>query len=126
MPALAAITLKNAANADVVFTPTSLDSSGVATLRTADAVFQQRSTATISVSTPKAGSSVVRAKLRIVVPTMDAVDPTKKLAETLVNCDIVLPVNSGLTDRKNAKAYAISLLSSAFSTAAFEEFGAPY
>lgn len=126
MPALAAITLKNAANADVVFTPTSLDSNGVATLRSGEAVFQQRSTATISVTTPKSGSSVVRAKLRIVVPTMDAVDPTKKLAETLVNCDVVLPVNSGLVDRKNAKAYAISLLSSALSTAAFEEFGAPY
>lgn len=126
MPALAAITLKNAANADVVFTPASLDSNGVATLRSAEAVFQQRSTLTASVASPKSGSTVVRAKFRAVVPTMDSVDPTKKIAETLVSIDVVLPLNATITQRKDAKAYAIGLLNSAVGMAAFEQFEAPY
>lgn len=126
MSAFAALTLVNNAAANVVFNPQSLDSAGVATFLTSDSVFDAKKKVTMSVSMPKNGSSVVRIKQRIMVPIMDSVDATKKVAEAYVNIEAVLPKNTSETIRLDLRKYADTLLTNAISTAAYQNLEAIY
>lgn len=94
MPALAAVTLVNNAAANVVFTPRKIDSDGVAHFFAADAGanggFDVARRLTHQVVLPKNGSSVIRVKQRVVVPTQDITDPGVKTGESYVNVEFVL------------------------------------
>lgn len=118
MPAIAAVTLKNNALADVVFSPVGKDSNGVVTWKTSDSIYDAKKTLTHSVSQPKNGSSVVRLKQRIVVPVMNTVVTSQKDGEIVFNIEAVFPKVATETQRLDARKHAETLLGNAITTAA--------
>lgn len=126
MSAFAVLTLANATPTNVAFNPQSIDSNGVATFMTNDAIFDSKKRVTMAVSLPKNGSSVSRVKQKIVIPVMDATDANKKVAEAYVTIEAVIPKLASETDRLNLKAFATNLLSNAVSTAAYQNLEAIY
>lgn len=126
MSAFAAVTLQNNAATNVVFNPQSIDSDGVATFLTGDAILDAKSRLTMSVSLPKNGSTVSRVKQKIVVPIMDTVDATKKVAEAYVNIEFVFPKNTSETTRLDIRKYAATLATNAITTAAVQSLEAIY
>lgn len=126
MSAFASLTLQNNAAANVIFNPQSIDSMGVATYLTGDAILDAKSRVTMSVNLPKNGSTVSRVKQKIVVPVMDTVDPSKKVAEAYANIEFVFPKNASETIRLDCRKYAVTLLSSAVTTAAVQGLEAVY
>lgn len=126
MPAFAAITLLNNAAANVVFNPQSIDSNGVATFLTGDAVFDGKMRLTQSVGLPRNGSTVSRVKQKIVVPVMDIVDPSKKVNEAYVNVEYVLPKNTSETIRLDLAKYVATLATHAVTKAAVQNFESVY
>lgn len=122
MTAFAALTLTNAAATGVVFAPQTIDPSGIARWMTGDAVFDSKSTATMSVTVPKGQSSVTRVKQKIVIPHMDTVDTSKKLAESYVNIEYVLAKRATLTNRNDLLAYTKALAAHAATAAALASF----
>lgn len=126
MSAFASLTLVDSAAANVVFTPQSIDSSGVATYMSADAVFDAKKRVTMSVSLPKNGGTVARVKQKVTVPIMDTVDATKKVAEAYVNIEYVFPKETSSTDRLNVRKFAETLTTNAVTTAAVTSLEAIY
>lgn len=126
MSAFAALTLPNNAAVNVVFSPQSIDSNGVATWMTQDSVYDARSVITSSLKLPKNNSSMVRIKERIVVPVMDSVNPSLKLGESIVNIDVALYKGSSETHRLDLRKYAEKLIADAINTAAFQKLESIY
>ena len=126
MSAFALLTLQNNAAANVDFTPVSIDSNGVATWKTGDSVYDAKSTVTMSVTHPKNGSDVVRMKQKVVLPVMDSVDTTLKVADCIVNIDVVLPKRASETNRLDLRKYAEKLIANAISTDAFQKLQGIY
>lgn len=126
MSAFATLTLKNNAVADVVFNPQSIDSNGIAKWLTNDSVYDARKSATMLVSLPKNGSSVARIKQRVMIPIMDTVDTSKKVAEAYINIESVIPKLASETVRLDLRAAGKTLLENAVSTAAFTNLESIY
>jgi len=122
MPAIAAISINDSVPAAQSFTPLNLDSTGVARYGTSAAVFDAKSIITHSVSLPKNGSTVTRVKQKIVIPIMDTVDTTKKVAEAFANIEYVLPKNASALVLANLQAYVKNLAAHAVTTAAVGSF----
>lgn len=125
MPAIAALVLKNNAEANVTFAPSGL-TNGLATFLTNDSVFDAKRKLTTSVQLPKPGSSVSRIKFKVTVPIMDAVDATKKVAEMIINVDAVLPKSSSVAQRLDARNFTRDLLAHADITKMFTDLESYY
>lgn len=80
----------------------------------------------MSVSLPKNGSQVARIRQKVMVPIMDSVDASKKIAEAYVNIEAVIPKQASDTTRLDLRKLADTLLQSAVTTAAFTSFEAIY
>lgn len=127
MTAFAALSLANNAAVAVSFNPVGIDSSGVAKWMTiSESALDARRVVTQSVTLPKNGSSVVRVKERVAIPVMDAVDTSKKTAESYVNIEFVLAKQASSTDRLDLQAFAKNLIAHAASTAAITNFESQY
>lgn len=126
MTAFASLTIADSAAANVVFTPQSIDSNGVARWLDANSIFDAKRTVTMQVSLAKNGSSVNRIKQKVVVPIMDTVDTSKKVAEAIITVEAVLPKVAGQAVRLDMKAFAANMLANAVSTAAFTSLESIY
>lgn len=127
MSAFAAISLLNNAAVEQVLSPSSIDSIGVAKwMSTSEASLDARRVASMSVSLPKNGSNVARIKQKVLIPIMDTVDTTKKIAEAYVTIEAVIPKQATETNRLDLRAYAKDLLADAVSTAAFTNLESIY
>lgn len=71
---------------------------------------------TMSFSLPKVGGSVVRMKQKIVVPVMDPVDASLKVADIVCNIDVLMPVKATSAQRTVAYNYIKNLLANAVSS----------
>jgi len=119
MSSFAALTLKNNALADVVFNPQSIDPEGVAKWLDANSIFDAKRSVTMRVSLPKNGGQVARIKQRVMIPVMDSVDTSKKIAEAYINIESVVPKQASEQVRLDLRAFGGNLLDNAVSTAAF-------
>lgn len=126
MTAFAALSLQNDAAVAKAFGPAGIDSQGVAKWLGDETVYDGRKSVTMSVKLPKNGSSVVRIKQRVSIPVMDAVDPTKRVAEAYVNIEMVLPKQASSTNCLDLRAFAKNLLGNAVTTAAVTNFESIY
>lgn len=126
MSAFAALVLTNSAAANVTFNPLTIDSTGIASYATSDAIYDAKSFVSISSKVPNARSTKARFKGKVTVPLMDPVDPTKKIDEAIAAIDIAFPKNMGLTQRLDLKAYVDSLVSNAILTAFATSFEGIY
>jgi len=81
---------------------------------------------THSVSLPKAGSVVVRTKSKLVIPVMDTVDTSKKVADIMATVDFVLPTRSLKADRTALWTTLSNLIVNAITTSAVEDFNNVY
>jgi hypothetical protein len=127
MTAFASLSLQNNAAVAQTFTPNSIDREGVATwLTTSEAVFDARRRASLSVRHPKNGSSVVRIKGRVLIPIMDTIDTTKKVAEAYADVSFVIPKQANQTQRLDLRKYAAELTTNAVMTAAVDLFESVY
>lgn len=126
MTALAALTLNNNAAVAQTFNPSGIDSQGVAKWLGTETVFDGKKSVTMSVTHPKNGSTVVRVRQRIMIPIMDTVDTTKKVAEAYADLQFVLPKQASLTNRLDLRKFTTELVAHAVSTAAVTDFEAIY
>lgn len=126
MSAFAPLTLLNNAGTNVVFNPQSIDSEGVATYLSGDAILDAKKKVTISVNLPKGGSTVARVKEKIVVPIMDTIDFNKKVAEAYVTVDFVLPKLASQTIRMDLRKYIHALIDDAITKAAIQDLESIY
>lgn len=127
MTAFASLSLLNYAAVAQTFVPSVIDASGVAKwITNTESTFDARRVATLSVSTPKNGSKVARAKLRVSLPVMDAVDTTLKVADCYCNVEFVLPKQASLTQRRDLQAAIADFLTDATVVAAVENFESIY
>lgn len=120
MSAFASLTLQNNAAANVVFTPSAIDKDGVATWYGTGAVLDARPRATLKVSNPKTGSSVARVTGKVVVPVMDIVDTTKKVADVIGSFEFVLPKQATETQRLDIRKLVDTMIENAITTAAVQ------
>lgn len=126
MSAFATLTLQNNAAANVVFTPNSIDSLGVAAWFAPGTVLDARPRATLSVKNPKGTSNVARVTGKVAVPIMDLIDPSKKVAEVLGTFEFVLPKQATETQRLDIRKMVDTMLTSAVVTAAVQNVEAIY
>lgn len=126
MSAFATLTLQNNAAANVVFNPQSIDSDGVALWTTSATVYDSKERASLSCRLPKNGSSVVRVTGKVVIPVMDTVDATKKVAELVGECTFLLPKQASETQRLNLRKELDTFIQNAVVTAAVQNFEAIY
>lgn len=126
MSAFANLVLVNNAAANVTFVPSSIDASGVATWREQVSVFDAARRVTMSVSLPKNGGTVARVKQKVVIPIMDSVDTSKKIAEAYVNVEYVFPKQASDTVRLDARKFVDTLILHAVSTAAVQSLESIY
>lgn len=127
MTAFAALSLLNSAAVAQSFAPVGIDPSGVAKwMTTTETVFDARRTATMLTTLPKNGSNVFRLKQKVLIPVMDLVDPSKRIAEAYVNVEYVIPKQANLTQRLDLRAYADEFVKNAVSTAAITNFEGIY
>lgn len=127
MSAFATLTLQNNAAANVVFNPQSVDSQGVAKWMTSATSFDGKQAATLSVRLPKNGqSSVVRVQGKVVIPVMDTVDTTKKVAECVGSFEFLLPKQATETQRLDLRKQIDTFIQNAVVTAAVQNLEAIY
>jgi len=126
MSAFAALSLQNNAAATVTFNPLTIDSSGVASWATSDAIYDAKSIVTVSTKVPNSKSTKARLKAKVVVPLMDSVNTTLKVDELVINLDMAIPKNMGLTPRLDARKYIDTLVQNALVTAFLTSFEGVY
>lgn len=126
MSAFANLTLVDSAAANVVFSPQSLDSAGVAKWLTSDSIYDAKKATTMSVTLPKPGGTVTRIKQKIVIPIMDSVNTSLRIAEASIFIEAVIPKTASQTQRLDLRKHASTLLDNAVSTAAFTSLEAIY
>lgn len=126
MSAFATLSLKNNAAVEQTFYPQSIDSAGVATWLDSAASLDAKRKVSMSVALPRNGGTVARIKQKVTIPVMDSVDATKKVAETYVVIEAVIPKIASETIRLDLKALATDLLADAVSTAAFQNHESIY
>jgi hypothetical protein len=122
MSAFAPITLATAG----VFSPSSIDSQGVAKLfGVGPAGFDTRPAISLSVRLPKVGGSVARVTAKGVIPNLDPVT-NLKIGECVCTMEFVMPKTAVDTDRANLLALAKEFLANAAVTAAVEDLESIY
>lgn len=127
MSAFATLSLQNEAAVAQSFAPAGIDPQGVAKWMTnTETVFDARRVATMSLSLPKNGSSVVRLKQKVLIPIMDTVDTTKKIGEAYALVELVMPKTASTTVRLDLRKYADQFLTNAVTTAAVQNFESIY
>lgn len=127
MTAFAAVTLDDSSSASVVFTPSNIDSNGVAHLYSPEVSgFDSRNHLSLGVRLPKTGSSVARVTAKIVVPIMDDTDTTLKVGEVIGTIELVVPKRATETHRKDAAAFLLGFLEDASMVAAVEKLESFY
>lgn len=127
MTALAAIVLKDAANADVSFAPSAIDPNGVAHLfAAATAVMDDRRHISMGVKLPKTGGAVARVTAKVVIPLMDPNDSSLKIGEGIANIELVLPKRADATMRNDLLAFSKNFLDDASVEAAVASFESIY
>jgi hypothetical protein len=129
MSAFAALTLKDHANADTVFSPLTINSqTGVSSWGTSITAYDNKAIVTMSSQTPTAKSSKARAKLKVTVPYLveDVVGNMNKVDDCIVQIDIAIPKNMDSTARLDAQAYLKSLVAHAILTAFVTNFEGIY
>lgn len=90
-------------------------SNGVATYayQPAGSSLDARVTASFSISPASKTSAVHRVKAKMVTPLMDTVDTTKKVGETVVNVEFLLPKLGIKTIRQDSLAFMLDFLNKA-------------
>jgi len=126
MTALAAITLDDGASAPVVFSPSAIDSNGVARLFSTADTFDARRSISNSVRLPSKGSQVARVTLKVIVPVMDEDVPSLKVGDTLCNIEFVIPKRATAQDRDDILAFAANLLADASTVASVTNLESVY
>lgn len=126
MTAFAALSLLNDAAVAQTFNPANIDSAGVAKWLGTEAILDAKRSVTMSVSLPKNGSSVARVRQRVLIPIMDTVDATKKVAEAYADVTLVLPKQASSTVRLDLRKFTDQLLVNAVTTAAVTNFESIY
>lgn len=126
MAAFASLTLQNNAAANVVFTPSKIDSNGVAVYYSTAAVIDARPMASLAVKLPSKASNVARVTGKVVVPVMDAVDTAKKIGDCIGSFEIVMPKTATETQRLDVRKLLDTLLVNAVSTAAVQNLESVY
>jgi hypothetical protein len=130
MSAFAALTLKNNANADVVFSPLTINSqTGVASWGTAVAAYDNKSVVTMSSQVPTTKSTKARAKVKVTVPYL--VEDVNygnmtKIDDCIIQIDIAIPKNMDSAARADAQAYLKSVVAHAILTAFVTNFEGIY
>lgn len=120
MTAFASLTLQNNAATNVVFTPSAIDKDGVALWFAPGAVLDARPRATLRVTNPKNGSNVARVTGKVVIPVMDSVDTTKKVADVLGSFEFILPKQATETNRLDIRKMVDTMIQNAVTTAAVQ------
>lgn len=126
MVAFATLTLTDRVPANIVFTPSRIDSSGVATYYSTATVMDGRPAASISVRLPAKGGSVARVIGKVVVPIMDSVDTSLKIGESIGTFELVLPKVATENQRLDIRALLKSLLDNAVTTGAVQNLESVY
>lgn len=125
MGALANISVLDSVAASIVFSPTSIDSAGIARWNTTtQAILAARRVLTQQLLLPKSGSEIVRLKLKTVVPIMDSIDSTKVRGSGIANVELVFPTYMSSVDRLDLLFYTVN--SMAGSTLPFRAAVASY
>lgn len=119
--------LKNQAGVEQSFTVSGIDySTNVATWLLAGASYDDSVKATFSLAQPTARSSRARVKLRLSIPIMDTVIPTRKVDEILASVELVLPKSSTLGARQDLRAYITDFLADTVVVKAVENYESVY
>jgi len=113
MTQFAAVALADKDAATVSFAANAINyQTGVANWRVAGTSFDVSPSLTFSMSLPTAKSSRFRVKGKVTNPIPDAVQPSLKVDEIIINFDFSIPKSSTLAQRQNALAYMKSFLAS--------------
>lgn len=127
MTQFVAITLKDRAAADAVFSNTNINYvNGVATWKNSGVSYDTGRLASFSLSIPTAKSTRCRIKAKMVIPLVDPLDSTKKIDELIANVEFVIPKQSVLTARQDLRALIVSFLGSDAIVAAVNNFEGVY
>lgn len=127
MSAFAALTLVNNAAANVTFNPLALNAStGVASYATNNAVYDQKSVASLSVTLPSAKSARCKVKGKVIIPIMDIVNTSLKTDEVIGYFEFVLPKTASQTQRLDIRKYLDTMITNAIVTAAVDNFEGIY
>lgn len=125
MTAFAAFTLEDASSQPVAFNPQSTKD-GISKWFDTNTVYDAKRAITMSLTLPKNGSTVIRSKMKVVIPIMDTIDVSKKVGEAYANIEFVLPKSSALVVREDLRRFAENLLGTAVVTAAVSNFESVY
>lgn len=126
MSAFAPIILENSVPSNVTFTPSAIDSSGVAKLFDAgDGGFDTRQAISLSVRLPKVGGSVARVTLKVVVPVVNGTTG-EKTAECIGTAEFVLPKLASPANRADVLALLAAFLADASAIAAVNNLESIY
>jgi hypothetical protein len=127
MPALAALSLKNQAGTEVVYSPGGINAAtNVVTYIGAGASYDARTQVSFSVVLPRGNATRVRIRGKISVPIMDPVDTTKRVDECIGDFEFSLPKRAALLDRQNLRASLADFLTDATVVAAVENYESVY
>lgn len=122
MAAFAALSLQNNAAVAQTFNPQSKDAQGVSVWLGTETVLDAKKKVTMSVNLPKNGSTVTRVKQRVLIPIMDSVDTSKKIAEAYADVVYVLPKQASETVRLDLRKFIDQLTLAAVTTAAVQNY----
>lgn len=110
MAALGLVTLVGPTVGSTVFNPIQIDSSGVAKWASSAASFDERLTLTQQLRFPKVGGSVIRCTAKLSIPLMDSETPPKKVGESIVNVEFVLPKGATAETREDLRVMMAQFL----------------
>lgn len=127
MPAIADVVLADSGTVNRTFVPTDIRN-GIAKWQYAPSgsVLDAYRTITLSHQMPAKGSSVRRAKIRVGLPVMDAVDATKKIGEGVCNIEFVLPKGATDTNLNDLHKFAKNFMANVFVETAVRDAMSPY
>jgi len=126
MSAIAVLTLNNNAAVAHAFNPAGLKEGIMRWNTVTQAVYDARRSVTQSLVDPKSASPVYRARQRILLPHMDAVNTSQKNGESYVNIELVFSRLATTTDRLDLRSYAGQLVANAVTTALVTDLENPY
>lgn len=111
MTQFATLQLKNDAATETLFTVEGINyQTNVAAWVNAGSSYDASKRATFSMLSPTARSTRARVRLKVAIPIMDPLLPTKKVDELIANVELVLPKSSALADRKDLRAFIADFL----------------
>lgn len=126
MPAFSTLTLQNNAAVNVVFTPSKIDSNGVATYYAPASTLDARPSFSLLVKQPVNGSKVARVSGKLVVPVMDPLDASIRLGECLGSFEFVFHKSATETQRLDTRKLLDTSIQNAIATAAVQYLESVY